>query len=114
MKSASFGHRDFLVGAGVLLATGASLMHGPSARAEAVVQDGANEWRRRLAELDAGYPPILFGNLPTGDKKKGAHAVVAYGETNSGYPITHYGWSGYTNIILSGASIGSNARFRLT
>jgi hypothetical protein len=64
-------------------------------------------------EIRAGYPSIVFGNLPTGNKGKGAHAVVAYGETNSGYPITHYGWAGYTNVILNGATVGSNARFRL-
>ncbi|WP_141677889.1 hypothetical protein [Microbacterium oleivorans] len=65
-------------------------------------------------EIDGGYPVIVFGDLPLGKKKKkGAHAVVAYGETNSGYPIAHYGWDGYTNIILNGATVGSTARFRL-
>lgn len=65
------------------------------------------------SEIDNGYPSLVFGNLPTGSKKKGAHAVVAYGRTNSGYPITHYGWEGYTDVILNSGSIGSNARFRL-
>jgi len=56
----------------------------------------------------------MFGNLPVGANKKGGHAVVGYGETYSGYLITHYGWSGYTDIVLNGGIIGSNARFRLT
>lgn len=66
-----------------------------------------------FSEVRNNYPVIVFGNLPTGNKKKGAHAVVAYGETKGGYLITHYGWSGYTDIVLNGGVIGSNARFRL-
>lgn len=66
------------------------------------------------SELDNGYPAIIFGNLPTGPKKKGPHAVVAYGQTKGGFAITHYGWKGYTNVILNGGLIGSNSRFRLT
>ncbi|MFD2840656.1 cysteine peptidase [Populibacterium corticicola] len=65
-------------------------------------------------ELNAGYPFILFGNIPTDGKKKGAHAVVAYGQTKGGQLITHYGWSGFTNVVLNGGLVGSNTKFRLT
>ncbi len=65
-------------------------------------------------ELRAGYPFILFGSIPINkDKKKGGHAVVAYGETTGGQLITHYGWSGYTNIVLNAGLVGSNTKFRL-
>lgn len=66
-------------------------------------------------ELNAGRPFILFGSIPvkvTG--KLGAHAVVAYGETNGGDLITHYGWEDHTAIILNAGIIGSNTKFRLT
>lgn len=62
-----------------------------------------------------GKPVIVFGNIPidtTGNL--GAHAVVAYGETNGGYLITHYGWSGYTDIVLNAGLAGSNTKFKLT
>ena len=67
-----------------------------------------------MSQVRDGYPVLLFGSYPVGKKKKGGHAVVAYGETKSGHYITHYGWSGYTNIVLSEGTHGSNARFRLT
>lgn len=60
-----------------------------------------------------GEPVIVFGNIPVGDNKKGGHAVVAYGETTGGYLITHYGWSGYNNIVLNSGLAGSNTKFRL-
>lgn len=65
-------------------------------------------------QIRAGYPVILFGTFPTGNNKKGAHAVVAYGETTGGVYITHYGWQGRTNILLNSGIIGSNTKFRLT
>lgn len=65
------------------------------------------------SEIRNDYPSLVFGTFPTGPKKKGAHAVVAYGETKGGYPITHYGWAGYTDVILNAGAVGSNARFRL-
>lgn len=66
-------------------------------------------------DVRAGRPVIVFGSIPidtTGNL--GAHAVVAYGETNGGYLITHYGWSGYTDIVLNAGLAGSNTKFRLT
>lgn len=35
----------------------------------------------------------------------GNHAVVAYGYTNSKYRV-HYGWSGYSDVILNPNAIG--------
>ncbi|MDR2381978.1 MAG: hypothetical protein LBE08_12590 [Bifidobacteriaceae bacterium] len=67
-----------------------------------------------FSQVESGWPVIVFGSLPVGNNKKGTHAVVGYGTTKSGYLITHYGWSGYTDIVLNGGIIGSNARFRLT
>lgn len=63
--------------------------------------------------LKANEPVICFGSIPTGPNKKGSHAVVAYGQTKDGSLITHYGWSGYTAIVLSSGVLGSNTKFRL-
>lgn len=66
------------------------------------------------SEVRNNRPVILFGSFPVRrDGKKGGHAVVAYGETHNGYYITHYGWANYTNIVLNGGLVGSNAKFRL-
>jgi hypothetical protein len=66
-------------------------------------------------ELNKGNPFILFGSIPVNEsKKKGGHAVVAYGQTTGGDLITHYGWSGYTNIVLNAGLVGSNTKFRLS
>ncbi len=67
-----------------------------------------------MSDIRKGYPVIIFGKIPTGNKKTGAHAVVAYGETKGGFFITHYGWSNHTNIILNSGLAGSNTKFRLT
>ena len=64
-------------------------------------------------EVRSSWPVLVFGVFPISSKRKGGHAVVAYGETKGGALITHYGWAGYSDIILNGGLVGSNTRFRL-
>lgn len=58
-------------------------------------------------------PVVMFGNIPKTTGGLAMHAVLAYGETNSGYLIAHYGYSGYTSIVVNGGLFGSNTKFRL-
>lgn len=55
-----------------------------------------------------GVPDILFGNLPApndttyGDGSTMAnHVVVVYGYYNDGKLLVHYGWDGYSQVILT-------------
>jgi hypothetical protein len=67
-----------------------------------------------FSEVEKNRPVIVFGSLPINTNGSwGAHAVVGYGETRGGWLITHYGWKGYTDIVLNGGLIGSNAKFQL-
>ena len=72
--------------------------------------------------LSNGRPAILFGWLTSNpspasvstDSTKGKvfHAVTAYG-TNGNYFICHYGWSGYSHVLLDGGLVGSCTLFQL-
>ena len=72
--------------------------------------------------LSNNRPAILFGWLTSNpspasvstDSTKGKvfHAVTAYG-TNGSYFICHYGWSGYSHVLLDGGLIGSCTLFQL-
>lgn len=72
--------------------------------------------------LSNGRPAILFGWLTSNpspasvstDSTKGKvfHAVTAYG-TNGNYFICHYGWSGYSHVLLDGGIVGSCTLFQL-
>lgn len=81
--------------------------------------------------LSANRPVILFGSftktpdpVPNGTQARGSvlHAVVAYGTSityyqygQSKFYIVHYGWDGYSEVLLPFATIvGSNTQFRLT
>lgn len=55
-----------------------------------------------------GVPDILFGNLPApNDTTYGNgstmanHAVVVYGYYDNGKLLAHYGWNGYSQVILT-------------
>ncbi len=95
------------------------------------VSGGTKSWKvttwwgkiNSTGAIKKNQPPILFGNMkyPTsssstyeimnnatsgdGAHGSGNHAVVAYGYTNSKYRV-HYGWSGYSDVILSYNAIG--------
>ena len=72
--------------------------------------------------INNGRPAILFGWLPSNPspasvstnstRGKVPHAVTAYG-TNGNYFICHYGWSGYSHVLLNGGLIGSCTLFQL-
>lgn len=66
-----------------------------------------------FSEVRNSWPALVFGVFPVSSKRKGGHAVVAYGETKGGALITHYGWTGYDDIVLNSGLVGSNTRFRL-
>ena len=62
--------------------------------------------------ISNNIPVIIFGALPTiGGSGYSAHAVVAYGYTTNYESIVHYGYPGYTHVVLNDGVIGSNTRF---
>lgn len=95
------------------------------------VSSGTKSWKvttwwgtiNSQGAIKKNQPPILFGNIKypesssstyeimdnatSGDGAHGSgnHAVVAYGYTSSKYRV-HYGWSGYSDVILSYNAIG--------
>ncbi len=62
------------------------------------------------SEIHASRPIILFGDLPDPRSNKNivSHAVVDYGISRHGHNIVHYGWPGYTRVVLSSGFIGSS------
>ncbi len=65
-------------------------------------------------DIRNGHPVIVFGDMFLPNGFSGFHAIVAYGETLDSHLITNYGFPGYTNIMLKGEVIGSNAKFKLS
>lgn len=59
-------------------------------------------------------PVILFGSLQKTENSsdRDDHAVLAYGYTSDGNVIVHYGWSGYSEVVIQGGTFGSS--FELT
>lgn len=58
--------------------------------------------------IEQNSPVLVFGSLksPT-DNSSINHAVTAYGYTSTGDIIVHYGWSGYSNVVLNKNILGS-------
>lgn len=64
------------------------------------------------SQINANHPVLLFGSLPNvSGTKKSNHAVVAFGLVKNGDAIVHYGYSGYSKVVLAGALVGSNTKF---
>ena len=69
-----------------------------------------------------GHPAIVFGLLtstpspasisPFSTNGKVSHAVTVYGISGN-YYICHYGWSGYSHVLLDSGLIGSCTLFQL-
>lgn len=58
-------------------------------------------------QIDKSSPTIMFGNLNDFNGGRCNHAVIVYGYYNDGRLLTHYGWAGYSQVILSNYIIGS-------
>lgn len=89
------------------------------------VSSGTKSWKvttwwgtiNSKGAINKNQPPILFGNLKepsttnvddiSNATAKGSvnHAVVAYGTVGSSYRV-HYGWLGYSDVILNYNAIG--------
>lgn len=69
-----------------------------------------------VSQIDSGKPVIIFGNIGTNVHPQTNHAVVGYGYqfvyigdvVHTEY-VTHFGYPGYSNIVINGI-IGSNTR----
>ncbi len=95
------------------------------------VSGGTKSWKvttwwgiiNSTGAISKNQPPILFGNMISPSTSSNTstvmnntlsddgayggsnHAVVAYGYSNSNYRV-HYGWSGYSDVILNYNAIG--------
>lgn len=58
--------------------------------------------------IEQNSPVLVFGSLksPT-DNSTIEHGVTAYGYTADGDIIVHYGWGGYSNVVLNKNILGS-------
>lgn len=52
-----------------------------------------------------GVPTIYCGNMPDFEGGTGNHAIIAYGTYDSGNILCHYGWGGYSQVIMSNIGI---------
>ena len=66
MNTKPIGRREFLIGAGVIVASGASLIQGPPATAAIVVDEGSSDWRRLLADEYIGVGALSVRPLQEG------------------------------------------------
>lgn len=65
-------------------------------------------------EIRAHRPVILYGSLPKpGASQNVMHAVVCYGFTSKGDNIVHYGWKGYSRVVLRSGFVGSTTQYQL-
>lgn len=55
--------------------------------------------------IEDGYPCLYGGTFPDMIGGTVDHAVVVYGTYNDGRVLCHYGWEGYTQVIMSGVSL---------
>lgn len=51
--------------------------------------------------INDGYPAIYLGNMPDFNDGSGNHAVVVYGLYNNTDVLCHFGWNGYTQVVMS-------------
>ena len=48
-----------------------------------------------------GFPTIYAGNIEDFYGGSGSHGVVVYGIYDNGNVLCHYGWAGYTQVVMS-------------
>ena len=48
-----------------------------------------------------GYPALYAGIIEDFSGGSGAHGVVVYGIYDNGKVLCHYGWAGYTQVVMS-------------
>ena len=51
--------------------------------------------------INDGYPAIYLGNMPDFNDGNGNHAVVVYGLYDNTDVLCHFGWNGYTQVVMS-------------
>ena len=51
--------------------------------------------------IEDGYPAIYCGTMPDFYGGSGAHGVVVYGTYDNGDVLCHYGWLGYSQVIMT-------------
>lgn len=56
-----------------------------------------------------GFPAIYLGNLSDFEGGTESHAVVVYGLYNTGKLLCHYGWTGFSQVIMSQVGLFSNS-----
>ena len=54
--------------------------------------------------IEDGFPALYGGTMPNTDGSNGNHAVVVYGLYNDGKLLCHYGWAGYSQVVMSNIS----------
>ncbi|MBE6143481.1 MAG: hypothetical protein E7177_05825 [Erysipelotrichaceae bacterium] len=51
--------------------------------------------------IENGYPAIYCGTMPNFNGGNISHGVVVYGIYDNGDVLCHYGWSGYSQVVMS-------------
>ena len=59
--------------------------------------------------INDGYPALYMGNMPDFEGGTGAHGVVVYGTYDTGSVLCHYGWPGYSQVIMSSLGLFEKA-----
>lgn len=54
--------------------------------------------------IEDGFPCIYLGNMPMVSGGTGSHGVVVYGLYDDGKVLCHYGWAGYSQVVMSNIS----------
>ena len=51
--------------------------------------------------INDGFPAIYLGNMPDFNDGSGDHCVVVYGLYDNTDVLCHFGWNGYTQVVMS-------------
>lgn len=59
--------------------------------------------------INDGYPAVYLGTMPDFEGGVGSHAVIVYGTYSNGSVLCHYGWPGYSQVIMSSLGLFEKA-----
>ncbi|ENY68890.1 Hypothetical protein MAU_2600 [Metamycoplasma auris 15026] len=71
------------------------------------VQRRSAGWIKPWKWINDDKPCIVFGHIPVAENELGWHAIVVYGYFDNGNKcLAHFGWEGYSQVIMSSSLSG--------